>query len=192
MNSEEARKLAETTLSKERFYHTECVARAAEALAKRHGADPEAAKLAGYLHDIAKERDKDDLLQMIEGSDIIDFDEIRQCPQVWHAYAGGVWAREELSVSDDIAGAIAHHTTAAASMTKLEMIVFIADFISEDRGYDETYDMRELAFESLESAVLGIVERQVRHIMNSRRYMDINIIRAYNDLIGRLRDTGDI
>jgi len=192
MNSKEARILAKSALSEERFYHTECVAKAAHELALHHGVDPESAELAGYLHDIVKERCAADLLQMIESSDIIDLDEIRHCPQVWHAYAGGVYAFRELRLGSEIADAIAHHTTARAGMTKLEMIVFTADYISADRDFSDVGDTRRIAYESLELAVLEIIGWQIERIIERRRCIDINMIRAYNDLILKQRETEDI
>ena len=52
--AEDARELARSFQSDERFYHTECVARAASELARRFGADVEKALTAAYLHDIGR------------------------------------------------------------------------------------------------------------------------------------------
>ena len=180
---QKARQAAGEILSKERFFHTECVAREAKALAECYGEDVCAAEAAGYLHDIAKEMSRGDLLQMLGRSAIIDVDEIRNCPPVWHAYAGGVYAREMLSARDDIVSAISSHTTGSADMSNLQKIIFLADYISEDRDFDFLDDIRALAYKSLDEAVVSVIERQILFLMNRRSYVDINMIRAYNDLV---------
>lgn len=191
MKADEARALAKETLSEERFYHTECVAEAAKALALRYGEDPERAETAGFLHDIAKEFEEPVLLQMIKSSDIIRFGEVERCPKVWHACAGGVFAERHTDADPEIVSAIASHTTGRAGMTQLEKIVFVADFISIDRDFEELEEIRKLAFESLDLAALSIIESQVLHILKHRRYMDVNIIRAYNDLLTKREETGE-
>ena len=191
MTVESARGLAKDMLSDERFHHTECVAASAVKLARSHAEDIQKAGVAGYLHDIAKEFDKSDLLQMIERSDIIDVDEIRHCAPVWHAYGGGIYAKETLGVDDDISGAVMCHTTGRAGMTKLEKIIFLADYISEDRDFGDMDDIRILAYEKLDLAVLMVIERQITHLVKHERYIDINMIRAYNDFLLTVAPTGE-
>ena len=178
-----ARKTACEMLSMRRFYHTECVAKEAKLLAECYGENACMAETAGYLHDIAKEMASDDLLQMAERSDIIDVDEIRNCAPVWHAYAGGVYAREILGGGDEIVSAISSHTTGAADMSSLQKIIFLADYISDDRDFDDIDEIRDLAYKSLDEAVISVIERQLAHLINRRKYVDVNMIRAYNDLV---------
>ena len=93
MTPEKARDLARAALSDKRFYHTECVAEAARELALRYDCPVEDALVAGFLHDLLKERGKPDLLQIIKASDIIEAAEIERCPALYHAFAGGIYAR---------------------------------------------------------------------------------------------------
>ncbi len=191
MTVKEARNIAKDNLSEERFFHTECVAKEARKLADRYREDPERAEIAGYLHDIAKEFPKERLLQMIERSDIIDVDEIEHCFPVWHAYGGGIYAKETLGLDDEIADAISHHTAGCAGMTLLEKIVFLADYISDDRDFKDMDEIRKLAYESLDEAIMDVLSRQVGHLMKYRKYVDINTIRTYNDLLLKTKKTGE-
>ena len=179
----EARSTACGTLSDERFYHTECVVTAARELAVRFGEDTDRAMIAAYLHDIAKEMPSNDLLQMIECSDIIDVDEIRQCRPVWHAYAGGIYATQQLGVDSGIGDAISYHTTARAGMSNLEKIVFLADCISRDRDFNGIDELRKCAQQSLDEAMILAIQNQTVHLVRKRRHLDLNMIRAFNDLI---------
>ncbi|MCL1887928.1 MAG: HD domain-containing protein, partial [Kiritimatiellaeota bacterium] len=94
-------------------------------MAERYGVDVERAKIAGYLHDILKEHDKEDLLQRLKASDIIEFARIEQSPAIWHAYAGGLYVRDELGLDDDIANAVMYHTAGRKGMSALEKVIFI-------------------------------------------------------------------
>ncbi len=180
MTVEQARQLAKDTLSAERFYHTECVAKAARQLAEHYGASVERAERAAYLHDILKERDERDLLQMLRGSDIINFTLIEQCPALWHSYAGGIYVLDELGLDAETADAVRYHTAGRPGMTTLEMIVFIADYISEDRDFRGADEVRPIAFESLERAVLAALRNGVIHLFKQSRFVNVSSVEAYN------------
>lgn len=183
MTTEQARKLARESQSDERFYHTECVARAAVSLAGRYGADPERAELAALLHDILKERDKADLLQMLRGSDIIDYAEIEPCPALYHSFAGGVYVHDELGLDMELADAVRYHTAGRAGMTLLDKVVFLADYISDDRDFRGVDEVRAIARDSLDEAVFTALRNGLIHLFKKYLYVFPPAVRAYNDLV---------
>ena len=196
MDSSEAKKIAKSILSKERFYHTECVATAAKQLAKRFGVDVEQAKIAAFLHDIAKEFDRSVLLQMLVNSDTIEHDNLRDCPSVWHSHAGAIYIQNELGIDDEIASAVRFHTTAKADMTLLEKIVFLADCTSSDRTEDYLAEIRKKlqkcqnTMEALDHILLSAIESQIKYIIETNRMIHLDSIGAYNYLIAN-KTNGD-
>ena len=193
----EAKDIAEKTLSAQRYHHTECVAAAAKQLAKHFGENEQKAEIAGYLHDIVKEFPKGDLLQMIGRSDIIELDTIIDIPSVWHGYAGGIYVKETFGLDDEIADAVSYHTTARKGMSKLEKIVYIADCISTDRTYEDNEEIWELVFSGegtealLDRVSLTLIERQLSRLIANRRPIDINSIKAYNELSRKIKALGE-
>ena len=71
MTYEKAEAAVRPLLSEKRFYHSVCVSHEAEHLARRYGADPEQARLAGILHDIMKDLPGDEQLKLMERFGII-------------------------------------------------------------------------------------------------------------------------
>ena len=140
-------------LSEYRFRHSMAVAETAEKLAEKYGADPAAAYTAGVLHDILKEQPPAEALAFFEDRGVTLTPLERGAPKLWHAMAGAIYVREAFDVSVEIAEAIRWHTTGKAHMTTLEKILFVADFISEDREYPGVEDMRRRAQTSLELAM---------------------------------------
>ena len=183
MTCDEARELARNTLSEHRFYHTECVAAAAVELAKQYGCDVQKAELAALLHDILKERSDDDLLQMLKGSDIIDFAQIERCPALWHSFAGGIYVEKELGCSREIADAVRYHTAGRCAMTLLEKVVFLADYISADRDFRGAVEVREIAARSLDEACLAALHNCIIHLTKQYRYVNVGSVEAYNCLL---------
>ena len=89
---------------------------------------------AGYLHDIAKSLSHEEQLELI----------VNNCPEYirmpefsYHQFAGAVIAEQEYGISDPfILDAIRFHATGRARMTVLEKIVYAADKLDPNRGYD--------------------------------------------------------
>lgn len=179
----EAKRLARQMLSDERYHHTACVADAATKLARRYGADVENAQTAAWLHDILKEHDRADLLQWIKRSDIMDTTQIERVPPLWHAYAGALFVKEELGLSEDIANAVASHTAGRAGMSLLEKVVFLADYVSEDRGYSGVNAVRLRAEDSLDGACLMALRNSIVHLCKMGKPIDVNSVLAFNDFI---------
>lgn len=183
MTKDEARSLAQAELSEQRFYHTECVADAAQALAALYGADAEKAAVTAFLHDVLKEREPADLLQMIRGSAIINVDDVEKSPAVWHGFAAGEYIEKELGLGRDIADAVRYHTTGRADMSLLEKVVFLADYTSRDREFRGAEEVRKLCLESADLAVLAALRNQLCHLVKKGVHINENSLRAFNFLV---------
>ncbi len=148
-----------------RFLHSLEVAKSAEYLAHRYGADPDKARVAGLLHDVMKDVSGNEQLQILKEFGILLSVAEKQAPKLWHAYAGAAFIQHILHIEDmDIVRAVYYHTTARAGMSLLEKVLYIADFISADRTYPDVDVMRRLADSSLEEAMGYALRYTVREL----------------------------
>ncbi len=177
-------------LSEKRFLHSLNVAKSAAVLADRYGADREKAYTAGILHDIMKDTEPRKQLQTIENSGIIFGTIDRAEPKLWHAKAGAAYVRDQLGVEEDIVAAIACHTTAKAGMTILDKVLFLADFISEDRDYDGVEQMRAATDRSMEDGMEIALSFSIVDLVERRKAVHPDTLDAYNELILQQRAAG--
>lgn len=171
-------------MSEKRYRHSLCVAKAAAALAARYGGDEKKAYTAGLIHDILKDMPKEALKAYIE-IHIKDADEVLLSqPALWHSVAGADYLKNELDADDtDILMAVRYHTSGRAHMSLLEKIVFVADFISEDRDYPGVEEMRTAAMHSLESAIEEGLNFTIRELCEKRKPIYLDTAAAYNDAV---------
>lgn len=183
MEYSEAERMVRAALSKKRYAHTCNVKEAAVELAQRYGADPEKAALAALLHDAVKERPKAELLQILRGNAIIAGNAAESPAPVWHGPCAAILAKTQLGVDDpEVLDAIRYHTTGRAGMTKMDKILYLADMISAERDYPEVGELRALAGENLDAAVLQAVRYNIRWMEECGKTIDPLSREALEDL----------
>ncbi len=182
--------LAEETLSQRRFIHSKNVAASAVTLAKKYGEDPLRAETAGILHDITKELNPENQLQIIRSGGIILDSVCEKTPKLYHAISGMVYARDVLNINDEgILDAIRTHTTGAANMPLLSKIIFIADFISEERDYPDVDIMRKESEKSLEDGMRYALKYVITDLISKGRTVHPDALAAYNEVILELENS---
>ena len=152
-----------------RYEHTLGVEYTAAALAMRYGANVKDALLAGLLHDCAKCLTDKKLLEICEKNDIAVTETEQELPFLLHGKAGAVLAEKQYGVKNrDVLNAIVNHTTGREGMSLLEKIVFVADYIEPGRNHAPNLDeLRQLAFQDLDSALIRILEGTLKHLKSS-------------------------
>ena len=176
--------LAQNSLSDYRYHHSKMVAKAAKELAFKYGEDAYKAEVAGILHDITKEMTLNNQLQLLKDNDIILDSVTNSNEQILHAVSGAAYIEFILGIDDsDIINAVRYHTTARAQMSLLEKIVFVADFISEDRTYPDIYEMRKQSDISLEHSMKYALSYVIRSLVECGRCVHPDAINAYNEII---------
>lgn len=176
--------LAENTLSEYRFNHSKMVAKAAVELADKYGADKTNAEIAGILHDITKEMQVNNQLQLLRDNDIMLDSVTNSNEQILHAVSGAAYAEYVLGIKDKtIIDAIRYHTTARGNMSLMEKIIFVADFISDDRTYPDIDIMRLEASKSLEHGMKYALSYVIKSLVERGRCVHPDAIDAYNELI---------
>ena len=164
----DAESYARERLSEKRYAHTLRVAETAGRLANLHGLDPARARLAGLLHDTAREVGKEELLRGAteEGLPVGDFE--REWPILLHGPVAAELTKEDLGVEEgEILDAVRSHTTGEPGMGPLALALFVADKIEPGRDQPGVEDLRELALESLGHAAKAALEDSISY--NERR-----------------------
>lgn len=122
----------EARLSSHRFLHSLGVRDAAVALARLNGLSPGRARIAGLLHDCAKDLSDAELLSLVDEAGA-DAEEMAN-PRLLHAPVGALIAKTRYGVRDkDVLAAIRRHTVGGPGMTILGLIVYVADYIEPNR-----------------------------------------------------------
>ncbi|WP_462132207.1 bis(5'-nucleosyl)-tetraphosphatase (symmetrical) YqeK [Veillonella tobetsuensis] len=176
-------------LSKKRFIHTLGVVNSAMYLAKKYGANIEDAHLAALLHDCAKE------IPLLEMRDLVadlpcDQDMLHS-GALLHGLAGMVLANTQYGVTNpDILEAIRVHTTGKENMSKLDKIIFLADYIEPNRNFPGVNDIRLAAEQSLDAGVLCGFDMTIRHLIDSGDSIYPLTILSRNDLLRHMKKGG--
>lgn len=181
---EEYKALLKSRLSDYRYNHSLCVAESAVELAEKYGADPEKALVAGLLHDITKEADMQEHFALFAECEM-NLSELEQRnPKLWHAMSGAAYLKIRLGITDkEIFDAVRYHTTARAKMTLLDKVIYIADFISADRVYDDVDVVRELAAEDLDKTMMYTQKYSINELLQKGSPIHPDSVACYNNLI---------
>ena len=154
LSLDDLRCVALTLLRHRRIPHVLGTEETAAALARRWGADEEAARRAALLHDCTKRYTREQHLAICRQYSISLDDMEQQEEKLLHAHTGAVVAAEVFGVSREVKEAIRWHTTGKADMTLLEKIIYLADYIEPTRDFCDLTQLRKLAFEDLDAALL--------------------------------------
>ncbi|MCL2434428.1 MAG: bis(5'-nucleosyl)-tetraphosphatase (symmetrical) YqeK [Clostridia bacterium] len=166
---------------RKRLAHCTGVANTAFALAKRNGADPEAAYVAGLLHDCAKglpQSRQEELAATWPGTlDLADF------PHLYHAPAGAALARDEWNLPEEITNAIGRHAPAQAGYTLLDKIIYIADKIEPARTFRNVDRLRRLIEYDFHNGLLCVIADECAAIMHHRHPVHPAMIAGWNEYL---------
>lgn len=179
-------------LSAKRYTHTLGVAEVAVKLAYMYGIDIDKAETAALLHDAEKE---DSLEHMQSLADSMYGDslapEIQANGNLLHGYAAASYAAMAYDIFDkDILNAIAHHTTGAESMSPLEKVIFLADYIEDNRDFPGVEKLRKAAEKSLNKGVLAGYDMTIQYLLQEGKTIFIGTVRNRNALLREMKHKG--
>ncbi len=155
------------TLSPFRFQHSLGVSYMSASLAMVYGVAVDKATVAGLLHDSAKEIDENEQERLCDekGIDLTPVE--RSAKQLIHAKLGAGLAKDRYGIKDDdICNAIKFHTVGRSAMTRLEQIVFCADFLEPQRDFKDRMSMplrelRSLVFRDIDKTTALILKETI-------------------------------
>ena len=181
LNLDDYKNIIREKMGKKRYKHSVSVSEWAVKLALKHGADEKKAAVAGILHDITKEMPEEEQLKLISDSGIKLSLLESKSNKLWHSISGSIYVQKVLKIDDEeIINAIKYHTTAKENMTLLEKIIFIADFLSDDRKWENTDYFRSLALENLDEALIYGLKITIDGLLKRDRLIADNTFKAYN------------
>nr|WP_312575910.1 bis(5'-nucleosyl)-tetraphosphatase (symmetrical) YqeK [Sedimentibacter sp.] len=133
-------------------------------LAKTYNIDMNKAKIAGLLHDCGKLWDK-------------------QTDNLRHAKVGAELAKKKYNIEDvDILNAIRYHTTGREAMSMLEKIIYIADKIEPNRNFEGVEEMRKLAYENINEAIIKSLISTISYVKQRNLELDTESLKTLNFL----------
>ena len=179
------RELLKSRLKPGRYEHSLGVAETAVELAGRFGIDQEKARIAGLLHDCAREFPNSSMLEEAEKRGIPVGPVERAMPLLLHAYIGAHRIKELYGVEDEeISQSIWRHTVGGSAMTELDKIIYFADMIEPHRDYPEVKQLRKLArtAELDEMLLVGLTE-SIRFVLEKNHLIHPDTVTARNELL---------
>lgn len=168
------------SLSEHRFQHVLRVEQAALKLAKLNDVSLEKASIAALTHDYSKERSDREFKETIKKYSM-DPDLLNWGNFIWHGVVGAQIVSHELKITDpEILNAISRHTVGAPKMTKLDRIIYVADFVEDGREFPDAKLARSLAYADLQAAVIFETKHTLQYLMSSNKTIYPTAMLTYN------------
>jgi len=171
MKISKIRKKLENVQTPKRYEHTIAVAYTSACLAMKYDINPSDAYLAGLLHDCAKHLSNERYIELSTKYNL-GINEIELAnPFLLHGKVGALIANRRFDISnEDILNAIRFHTSGRPSMSLLEKIVFVADYIEPNRDKSLMLpQLRKLAFENIDECIVKIYDDTFIYLINNNR-----------------------
>ena len=137
------------------------------------------------LHDLARLYSGERLLAECRARSMPIAEYEAASPILLHARLGAYLARERYGITDaSILSAIAKHTTADRHMSRLDIILYLADALEPGRSYEGRERLEALAFSSLEEAYHEVLVGSVDYC----RRMEVTVAPPTLEAIAALKD----
>ena len=133
-------------LSEKRFTHTLGVENAAVNIAGKCIPDMlDEIRVAAILHDISKEYSEAEHFNIIEENGISLTDEDKASVALLHSVTGPFVIKSDFPefATDAVLNAVRNHTVGAPDMSIFDEIIYLADYIEENRTYPMCIEVRE-------------------------------------------------
>lgn len=172
-------------LTEYRYIHSLGVMEMAEDLATIYNVDVESTRLAGLLHDIAKEMTEEESLKYVAENSIAIDDIEKINVSILHGKIGADIAKKKYGVNEQIQKAIQYHTETNPNMDTLAKIIYVSDKIEKNRK-SEKFDLeyeRNLAKEDIDAAVLFIIDASIKKVIKKGKLLHPTIVETRNKII---------
>ena len=111
----------------------------------------------------------------------------------YHQISGSAYAKTVLGIEDrEILDSIRYHTTGRANMSLMEEIIYLADFISADRDYEDVAVMRAKTGESKEQGMLYATAFTIKTVVQKGNVLHPDTVNAYNWIINTYFNKNEI
>ena len=147
-------------------------------LARQYGENEVDAARAGLLHDITKALDGPLQLTLCSEYDILLSKFSQENPKTLHALTGSLVAEQVFGENQAVVTAIRYHTTGRPAMSRLEKILYLADYIEVNRNFPGVDRLRAAAHRSLDEGMLMGLEMTLSQLREQKRQISQNSIDA--------------
>lgn len=169
-------------LSEFRYNHSIMVAEEARNLARHYNINEDKAYVAGLVHDVSKEFSPEDNERIIStfklSSDLLDC----KYKKIIHADIGACVCKEKYGLDSDICEAVKYHTIGNVSMSLFDKIIFIADKIGRKDVNDEIIQLKKLAYQDINKAMLFFIKNERQYLNSMGKEIHHNTIELLNVL----------
>ena len=142
--------------------------------------DKDKAFLAGLLHDYSKFSTIDRYYEVVEKYGV-PRDILEENEKVFHGILGYLVVREELGIEDEeVLNAIKYHVFGSDQMTELEEVIYLADYIENNRVGEEYELAREVAKTDYKKAIALESSATMEHLLNKGEKIHPNAYSTYN------------
>ncbi|MHB9054076.1 MAG: bis(5'-nucleosyl)-tetraphosphatase (symmetrical) YqeK [Thermoleophilia bacterium] len=169
----EIKKWLEGRVSAGRYRHSVGVMEAATELSELYGVDPAPLRQAALLHDCAREFSARELVARAEewGLPVRDVD--RQSPVLLHGKLAVVIAERDLGLTDPaMVSAVRWHTAGHPWMSLSDKLFYLADVLEPTSPLPWVPELRVVAHENVDRAVLMAIEINTDHLDRTGRIVD--------------------
>ena len=158
-------------------------------LAEKYGEDTEKAAIAGLLHDYAKYVADEQMLAYAKEFGIPLCRAYEAQPNLLHGPVGAKLVEQELGICDaQVLAAIAHHTTGAPGMSRLEEIVYLADLLEENRNFEGVEKLRQALDYGLEQAIEQAMAHELAYLQKQGGQVHPDTAAAYQWVLEKRRE----
>jgi len=176
------------SISPKRYIHSINVSITAKNLAEFYHCDVSKAEIAGLVHDCARDIDRALQVKFLEEEGIVVDELTLSVKELLHGPAAVHICKSVFDIEDeDILTAVRYHTTGRENMSLLEKIIYLSDFIEPGRSFDGVEELRRLAYEDLDRALLLAFNSSIRYILSQNGLIQMNTILSRNYLLKRLK-----
>lgn len=167
-------------LTEKRYRHSIGVMETAVEMAEIFGVDVEKARLAGLLHDCAKDIDKNKRIPLCKELGVLLDPVKKEQRGLIHADLGAKMLETEFGILDvEIIDAVKYHTLGREKMTDLEKILYLADIIEPNRTpFEGIEELRALCKTNLDCAMLFALERTIEYIQHRHKKLHSQTLQA--------------
>jgi predicted HD superfamily hydrolase involved in NAD metabolism len=172
-------------LPQPRYEHSLRVAEEAEKMAHHYCLDEEKARLAGLLHDLARDLSFDTLFDLAGRFGLTVGPKEQANPVILHAPVGAALLRSEWGIEDEaVLKAVALHTVAAPDMDDFCQLLYLADIIEPGRKEWPGLDaLRELSYRHLGQAMLLALQENILYLKACHTFIHPQAVAAHDFLV---------
>lgn len=171
-------------LKRDRYDHSISVRDTAVKLASIYKSDINKARIAGLIHDAAKNLKDKEIIDLVSNRGFeIDY-VCRRSPQLLHGLAASIIAQDVMEIDDEeILNAVIYHTTGKKNMSMLEKIIYISDYVEPLRKFPGVEELRRAVEIDLDEALLKSFDLTIKYVIDRKQLLHLDTIEGRNYLL---------